>query len=237
MPGPKKANGTKIGYFNEFKYTQETFVDRNGAFCVVPAVAACQRAPVTVLHLDLVTLCSLPPLLCAVYVKTQPLETRKNGFGSRNAKMRDEFMSHIRTEQYREQLRSETKATVASASTSALVTAGEGITAVCGPAACAFCALVCSARVCLRVQSAASATGSPGRYPKRSGFDVMRDDRSPRSVYNIRGIKKGERDLGSVTLSSGEFGTGLDTVPLSKSEFARDSTCDQFYSNVHLDAH
>jgi hypothetical protein len=44
-----------------------------------------------------------------------------------------------------------------------------------------------------------------------------------------------KQDLGTMTLSSAECGAGLDTVPLSKSEFARDSKCKEFYSNVHLD--
>lgn len=40
-----------------------------------------------------------------VYTKNQPLDTRKLGFGSHNAKNRDEFTLHIRTEQYRELLK------------------------------------------------------------------------------------------------------------------------------------
>ena len=39
------------------------------------------------------------------YLKRQPLNTRKLGFGSRNATVRDEFTSYIRTQQYREQLK------------------------------------------------------------------------------------------------------------------------------------
>mmetsp|Transcript_18223 Transcript_18223/g.18286 ORF Transcript_18223/g.18286 Transcript_18223/m.18286 type:complete len:227 (+) Transcript_18223:94-774(+) len=42
-----------------------------------------------------------------LYVKTQPLEKRTNGFGSRDATRRDEFTSAIRTEQYRETVRKE----------------------------------------------------------------------------------------------------------------------------------
>lgn len=42
-----------------------------------------------------------------MYLTTQPIETRKKGFGSKDAKRRDEFMSHIRTEQYRETLETE----------------------------------------------------------------------------------------------------------------------------------
>ena len=45
-----------------------------------------------------------------MYTKNQPLDTRKLGFGSHNAKNRDEFTLHIRTEQYRELLKAEKKA-------------------------------------------------------------------------------------------------------------------------------
>ena len=71
-----------------------------------------------------------------MYTKTQPAESRKLGFGSHNAKCRDEFMSHIRTEQYRAQLKSETKTTEkhsagalspSATSSSALSTAGGDI--------------------------------------------------------------------------------------------------------------
>lgn len=43
------------------------------------------------------------------YLKSQPMDTRKAGFGSKDASRRDEFMSHIRTEQYRETLHTEIK--------------------------------------------------------------------------------------------------------------------------------
>lgn len=41
------------------------------------------------------------------YLKTQPLDSRKLGFGSHDAAKRDEFMDFIRTEQYRQQLKTE----------------------------------------------------------------------------------------------------------------------------------
>ncbi|KDO28378.1 hypothetical protein SPRG_06617 [Saprolegnia parasitica CBS 223.65] len=48
------------------------------------------------------------PLVDGVmYLKTQPPETRKAGFGTKDASRRDEFMSHVRTEQYRETLHRE----------------------------------------------------------------------------------------------------------------------------------
>eukprot|EP01029_Cantina_marsupialis_P029557 TRINITY_DN781839_c0_g1_i1.p1 TRINITY_DN781839_c0_g1~~TRINITY_DN781839_c0_g1_i1.p1 ORF type:complete len:210 (-),score=64.77 TRINITY_DN781839_c0_g1_i1:256-885(-) len=44
-----------------------------------------------------------------LYIKKQPLDSRKNGFGSKDCSKRDEFTLHIRTEQYRELLKGETK--------------------------------------------------------------------------------------------------------------------------------
>lgn len=41
------------------------------------------------------------------YITTQPLDSRKKGFGTKDASKRDEFSNIIRTEQYRETLRKE----------------------------------------------------------------------------------------------------------------------------------
>jgi len=43
------------------------------------------------------------------YFTSQPVDQRKLGFGSHDASKRDEFMTGIRTEQYREQLKAESK--------------------------------------------------------------------------------------------------------------------------------
>lgn len=43
------------------------------------------------------------------YITTQPLESRKKGFGTKDAHRRDEFSNTNRTEQYRETLRKETE--------------------------------------------------------------------------------------------------------------------------------
>ena len=42
-----------------------------------------------------------PYIEAELYIKTQPLDTRKKGFGSKDASKRGEFSSFIRTEQYR----------------------------------------------------------------------------------------------------------------------------------------
>lgn len=44
-----------------------------------------------------------------LYIETQPLDSRKQGFGSRDANRRDEFSNSVRTEQYRETLLKELK--------------------------------------------------------------------------------------------------------------------------------
>lgn len=41
------------------------------------------------------------------YITTQPLESRKKGFGTRDAHKRDEFSNNTATEQYRESIRKE----------------------------------------------------------------------------------------------------------------------------------
>jgi len=44
-----------------------------------------------------------------MYLETQPLNTRKNAFGSQDAFRRDEFSNNIRTSQYRDTLKKENK--------------------------------------------------------------------------------------------------------------------------------
>ena len=44
-----------------------------------------------------------------MYLETQPLNTRKNAFGSQDAHRRDEFSDNIRTSQYRDTLKKENK--------------------------------------------------------------------------------------------------------------------------------
>ncbi len=41
------------------------------------------------------------------YLQSQPLNDRKNGFGTKDARRRDEFANAIRTEQYREGIQKE----------------------------------------------------------------------------------------------------------------------------------
>lgn len=76
---------------------------------------------------------------------------------------------------------------------------------------------------------------SPLRFPKRSGYDVAKDDRSPRTVYDTAAIKKGtRRETAGATLSSTAVGTGIHEVPLKGPEFAKNSATAQFYSNTHI---
>lgn len=48
-----------------------------------------------------VTYASEPYMEMEKWLKTQPLDTRKKGFGTKDASKRGEFTSFIRTEQYR----------------------------------------------------------------------------------------------------------------------------------------
>lgn len=48
-----------------------------------------------------------PYVAVPLYIEAEPLETRKAGFGSKDASKRDEFTSFIRTEQHREVIRKE----------------------------------------------------------------------------------------------------------------------------------
>ena len=42
-----------------------------------------------------------------LYIESQPLESRKKGFGSKDAHRRDEFSNAVRTQQYRESIQKE----------------------------------------------------------------------------------------------------------------------------------
>lgn len=69
----------------------------------VPAKNTCNGTG----HFDKKTYSSDPLQDNTMYLKTQPMDKRKAGFGSKDASRRDEFMNHVRTEQYRETLDTE----------------------------------------------------------------------------------------------------------------------------------
>lgn len=48
-----------------------------------------------------------PYVAVPLYIEAEPIDTRKAGFGSKDASKRDEFTNFIRTEQYREMVRKE----------------------------------------------------------------------------------------------------------------------------------
>lgn len=54
------------------------------------------------------------------YLTTQPLDSRKRGFGTKDAKRHDEFSNYIRTEQYRETIKKEKNMGKSTAITDAL---------------------------------------------------------------------------------------------------------------------
>lgn len=69
----------------------------------VPAKNTCNGVG----YFDKKTYSSDPLQDTSMYLKTQPMDKRKAGFGSKDASRRDEFMNHVRTEQYRETLDTE----------------------------------------------------------------------------------------------------------------------------------
>jgi len=215
----KSFTNTQFGYLSEKeKYTDPDRVVPGrwkGKQLIAPGPK--KPAGVSVGYFDKFTYTPETYVDRSLYTKTQPIESRKLGFGSHNAKCRDEFMSHIRTEQYRSQLRAEAKTTEKGVEASSPTGAGAGADTTVSA-----------------LTTAGGDIATTLRFPKRSGFDVARDDRSPRSVYNVRGIKKGERDLGTATLTSGSIGAGLDTVALEKPEHSITEACKRFYHSGHL---
>lgn len=79
-----------------FKYSRH----KGKQFTTVPSKNTCNGGG----YFQKTTYASDPLQDNTMYVKTQPVDKRKLGFGTRDAHRRDEFMSHIRTEQYRETL-------------------------------------------------------------------------------------------------------------------------------------
>lgn len=59
-------------------------------------------------HFSKIVYASSPYNETNLYIKDQPLDTRKKGFGSKDAHRRDEFSNAVRTQQYRESIRKET---------------------------------------------------------------------------------------------------------------------------------
>jgi hypothetical protein len=184
------------------------------------------------------------------YVKQQPLDSRKLGFGSHDARKRDEFMSHIRTECYREQLRSELRNTSkqAEGTRKLLETMGgsEGkssedvmFAGTVKPGERDL-ALASAGRAVLRAslappagsihqgsmyKTAAGLTLKPDRsVPSlgRTAFDVAKDQRSPRSVYGLERIhdRYQDRVLGSHKPMSLDVGSEVSVSGLARPKFA-----------------
>jgi hypothetical protein len=167
------------------------------------------------------------------YVKTQPLDQRKLGFGSHNASCRDEFTTTIRTEQYREQLKTEKNVKpMPPKSRKPLPNQSP------------------RAKIKLIPESPGSPTGAAdfpsGLTPCKHLYDIGRnletnfDPRSPTDTfYNALQCKsraRGNRRTGGYWLSSQDVGEG--TVGLDhatcKPEFGNVRTTKQFADRSHL---
>ena len=114
---PAKRTDGGGGFFAKKTYTPEEYSDRLSTLRVwtcpatyvtcrarFQACGSCFGCWIAVCCTSAHALCCVPRA-AAVYTKNQPLDSRKLGFGSHNAKNRDEFTLHIRTEQYRELLK------------------------------------------------------------------------------------------------------------------------------------
>lgn len=142
------------------------------------------------------------------YLKQQPLDKRKLGFGTKNATRRDEFASTVITEQYREGLKMELRQE--------------------------NCQL---AKVNQETQAAANEekVENPRKVVKHL-YDIGRtqvtqfDQKSSRDRHYSM---KGERDLGTASITSATVGDGAANAH-SESEFKRVRKTKEFFDNSHL---
>lgn len=153
------------------------------------------------------------------YLQKEPLDKRKLGFGSHDAKRRDEFMNFIRTEQYRQQLKSEK-----GANDKATVAAGKQLLA------------------------AGLATPEKKGFPEglmevQHLYDVGRnlhtdfDQKSSRDqFYNaVRSAKSGSpRRLGGVMLSSMAVGDGIHKDNIQSPSNGHKHATQAFFDKSHL---
>lgn len=168
------------------------------------------------------------------YLKAQPLETRKLGFGSHQCKNRDEFSSTLRTERYRAQLKAELKLTHADRPTSAAL---ETIRA---------------RRESILARTAALRTGGDGSDedtgpppPPAHMYDIGRTSvtepcpKCPRDTFHCphrcasSGSPPGRR-LGGASLSSMEVGSGAHDLS-DKSHHVRVAITKSFYNIGHAE--
>jgi hypothetical protein len=161
---------------------------------------------------------------------------RPNGFGSKDAKKRDEFLNFVRSQQYREQLRSEMKTTQKLGSTLRSVGTSIASPERDGSAPMAADAVPSSpvnarATGSLSLSESVSSLSRTRDFAGRTGFDRAHDPRSPRTVYGIRerSSPMGKIDLGGSSLTSGEVGDGVDDVKLSAPQARKVSVVREFF--------
>lgn len=166
------------------------------------------------------------------YLKREPLAQRKNGFGSRSPSMRDEFTAYIRTQQYREQLKSEflatgqisPKASTSSTTSATAVFEGSGWTY--------------NGRPIGATQPAEVRIGGRRihQYDRAHAADAdTADSLDPRrSLQRARKSGALPRYGDEWTTSSSEVGRGIDSVPCEKPRFAVASSMKQLFDIGHI---
>lgn len=158
------------------------------------------------------------------YIKTQPLDKRKLGFGSHDASKRDEFMSFIRTEQYRQQLKTE-KGFI-DAADERNDPGGKG-------------------RALLLATYAATSKGFPaGRTECHHLYDIGRgletefDPKSSRDCFYNQLMSpsriRPDRRTGGAYISSAECGTGVNDIEMEHPHHGHQHATKQFYDKSHL---
>jgi len=150
------------------------------------------------------------------YVKSQPPDQRKNGFGSGDAQKRDEFSSQTRTAQWRQAIKSEDKMT------SQVI---EDSMAKSG---------VSMDELRASGMAASQKLGQTARdFAKGTQYDRLRDKRD--DVYGRKTMHSpmNKISLGSQMRSSGEIGTGVEEVELDRPKFKRVNVVKEFYRQNH----
>ena len=158
------------------------------------------------------------------YIKTQPLDSRKLGFGIKDASRRDEFMSFIRTEQYRQTIKDEKK--IVDAQEERNDPGGKG-------------------RKLLLESFAKVDAGFPeGLTEARHGYDIGRslntafDPKSSRDCFYNQLMSpsriRPDRRTGGQFVSAAEYGNGVAEIEMEHPHHGHVRATKTFYDRSHL---
>lgn len=148
------------------------------------------------------------------YLKGQPPSRRRRAFGSHDASRRDEFLTHIRCEQYRQQLKQEARITNKHLRRRSVADGAGG-------AAAAAAAAAASMEAAKPRPSSAAPTRRVTMY-----------DRVHTTERNRRLSKTGPRNLGNLTLAS--RAVGLEAWAVQRPEYGARSKTKDFYFHGHV---